>query len=170
MRLFPLLAYLALTVSPAAQVTGRSPAVVLQAPTSQGCPVGLEARHADTGDLVTVGPSERHRGQAYLVSFLPQKDHSISQARITLHGLSGQAIIPAAGVRADPDAKESFSVLPTAAANHFFHSTVYTGKLTGVQWVEVNEMTYADGSKWHESGESTCRVAPNGLLLVAGAR
>ncbi len=161
MRLVPLLASFALTASVFAQTPAASPAVVLQNPASQGCPVGLEARHAGEGSTVRVSPSEKHPGQGYVIRF---SGHTITQARITLHGLSGQHVIPA-GEQAGADSTESFNVSPAAGK-----TTVYTGKLTGVQWVQVNEITYPDGTQWHESADAVCRVAPNGFLLVASGK
>ena len=169
MRLSPLLVSFALIASASAQTTGKSPAVVLQAPPSQGCPVSFEARRANSGALINVSPSEKHRGQGYLLSFLPQGGQGIAQARITLHGLSGAGVIPA-GEKAGADATKSFNVSPSAGANRYFHSMVYTGRLTGVQWVELNEITYADGTEWQESADATCRVAPNGFMLVASCK
>ncbi len=156
-----------------AQQAATSPAsVVLQnvAHQIQGCPVGLDARHADVGRLLSVKPSAHPPRQSYRLTLTPRGDRTIAQARVTLHGMSGAHVIPAAGEAhpAEPSSAESFNLAPSSGAHKLFHSTVFTEKLTGVQWVELNELTYADGSVWHESTAHPCRVAPDGFMLVAG--
>lgn len=144
-----------------------SEVVVLQAPAGEGCPVGFSARHADQGATVKVSPQEKRPRQGYELHFVPDGQHGIAQARVTLHGLSGAQVIPAGQTaKASPDASETFNLSPTSGGNHLFRSTVYTEKLTGVLWVELNELTYADGTTWHEAESDSCRVTPNGFLLV----
>ncbi len=175
MRLVSLFALSFLPVSLASAQTATTPAtppktsdiVVLQA-SGQGCPVGFAARRAPDGGLVTVSPRTKLQGQQYSLTFSPDSAHAITQARITLHGLAGGRVIPAKDISLG-DASESFNLSPSfSGSRHLFQSTIYTKKLTGVQWVELNELTYADGSTWHESDTATCRVAPNGFMLVAG--
>ena len=172
--LFPLLAVTPLLLAQSAAPTS---AVVLQAPQSQDCPVGLSARHANQGAVVNVSPRSSPQEQGYHVTFAPLQDHGIAQAKITLHGMSGAQLLPVgshgdAGLKPDTpkDITESFTVAPAAGAKHLFHSTVYTEKLTAVQWIELNEVKYTDGTTWHESVGSVCRVAPNGFMLVADGK
>jgi hypothetical protein len=37
---------------------------------------------------------------------------------------------------------------------------------TGVEWVQLDRITYADGSTWQRRGSDACKVAPNGLMPV----
>ncbi len=167
-NLFGMLALLPLGLSALAQAPAQSTSsVVLMASRTAGCPVGLEARHAQDGGLVSVSPTTRHSEQSYRILFSPSDEKAISQAKITLHGLAGGQVVPAAAAPKG-DATESFTLSPAMGAKHLFRSTVSTGKLTGVQWVELDELTYSDGTQWHASATATCRVAPNGFMLVAG--
>ncbi len=178
MRLFPLLAFASLSavaataqaqsVAGAAGPEQAQSVVALQA-NSLGCPVGFEARHAADGGLVSVSPSSRHHEQGYRLIFAPGEGRAIAQATVTLHGLAGAHVIPA-GEKPGAETAESFNVSPSWSAKHLFQSTVFTQKLTGVQWVELNELTYVDGTKWHESAVVTCRVSPIGYMLVAAGR
>jgi hypothetical protein len=157
---------------PAAQAPSTTvlPPVILKAvpalepPGNKNCPVALSARHSRDSGVVQVSPgSEPHR-QGYSIGFKPLGPRSVEQARITLHGMSGAHVVP---VKDHPaDATESFTVSPSAGPNHLFQSVVYLDKLTGVQWIEINELTFADGTAWHESANSFCRVTPNGFMLV----
>ncbi len=154
----------------ATTLTAQSPStgsvLLLQQHISQNCPVGLSARHSSDGGMVSVSPGSGPHQQGYDITFSPRKSLQVAQARISLHGISGSHVIPA-GKKEVGDATESFTVSPTSSANHRFQSVVYTAKLTGVEWVELNDLTYTDGTQWHESADAICRVAPNGYMLVA---
>lgn len=139
---------------------------LLASPSSNGCPVGFEAKHTPGGEVVRVSPSEKPHGTGYSLTFAPNGSRGIVLAKVTLHGLAGHQVVPA-GNQSGTDATEDFTVKPSAETKHRFGTVVYAEKLTGVRWVELNELTYADGTAWHASQTSTCRVAPNGYMLVS---
>ena len=152
-----------------AQAPATGSVVMIQQPAGQNCPVGLRASRLPDGGMAEVSPASKPHGQALHLTFAPFQAHSVVQADITLHGISGSHIVPA-GERSSADATENFSVSPSSGPNHLFNTVVYLQKLTGVDWVELNEITFADGTKWHASATSTCRVAPNGFQLVASGK
>ena len=175
MRHVPLFTFVAASLAASAGVAStpasvqRTPAtVVLQAANPAGCPVGFGARHAGQGGLVNVGPaSARHREQGYRITFAPGQGRPIAQARITLRGVSGPHVMAAGEAPASgADAAQSFNVVPSSGSKGLLHSTVFTDKLTGVQWVELNDLTYADGTSWHATAATPCRIAPDGYMLV----
>jgi hypothetical protein len=45
--------------------------------------------------------------------------------------------------------------------------TVSVKDLTSVAWISVIELRYADGSTWHATPGSECRVVPDGMMLIA---
>ena len=98
--------------------------------------------------------------------FFPGSGHAVTQANLTLHGLAGAQYF-LAGTKPASQATEVFSVSPARGENHTLTAVVYTQKLTGVQWIELNDLTFADGTQWHASATSICRVSPNGFRLVA---
>ena len=133
--------------------------------TGQNCPVGLSASHYPQG-LTMRDATDAHAGQQGLrVTFAPVGPKGIVAAKITLHGLSGSNLVPA-GQTAGPDATEDLSITPSLGEQHRFQSIVYAQKLTALQWVEVTSLTFADGSHWQASANSTCRVAPSLYRLV----
>lgn len=143
--------------------------IVLQPNGSRNCPVQLSARHARDTGMVRVSPRSAPPGQGYSVTFRPLNWRSVEQATVTLHGLAGAQVVP---VRDHPsgDATETFTVSPSTEPDHLWHSVVYVHKLTGVQWIELDELTFTDGTKWHRTADSFCRVAPNGFMLVTAAQ
>jgi hypothetical protein len=138
--------------------------VIITSPTSQNCPVGLAARHSSQGAVRQIGQHPIHSQIGYTVTFTPANLRSITQAQLTFHGISGAHIIPA-GSDNSGNATEDLTVAPTAA-DHRFESVVYAQKLTGVQWIELDDLTFADGTHWHKSPTSACIAAPNGFMLV----
>ena len=146
--------------------------VVVKEIPSGACPVGFSARHANGGAVLNVSPASTPRGPAYDLRFVPRNGGAIVGAKVTLHGLSGHHVVPAggrSGVGA-AETSESFNLTLRSDGTHLFTSVVYLSKLTGVTSVELNQITYADGTKWHEVTGSPCAVAPDGYMLVAGAR
>lgn len=178
MRLLPVLAPLVLAGFPlfaqTSVITARNGAadtqkvIALQRFDGSGCPVGFEAQHGQSGAVVNVTPAKNPPEQSYRITLLPRNERGIVQARVVLHGISGHQVLPAGNAeRPDADSSESFTLSPASDAHHVFRSTIYVERLTGVQWVELKELTYADGSRWHESAAGSCRVTPNGYMLVA---
>lgn len=168
MRSVLLLAALASTLSLSAQTAPSAPALLLRPQVTAGCPVGLVARHAADGGFVQVSPGTRHPHQSYSITLTPQSARGIAQARITLGGMSGAHVLPA-GSPAGRDATESFNLTPSADDRHFT-SVIYVRTLTGVQWVELNEITWADGTQWHASPDAPCRIVPDGFMLIEASK
>lgn len=178
MRILPLLALLAVSSAALAQTSAPpkvtiepGPNVVLSAGGlaqmngSVNCPVQLSAHHAHDTGMVRVSPRSDLPGQGYSLNFKPLNWRAVEQAKITLHGLAGAQVMPANG-HPSKDATETFTVSPSTEPNHLFHSVVYVHKLTGVLWIQINDLTFADGTTWHESADSICRATPNGFMLV----
>jgi hypothetical protein len=38
---------------------------------------------------------------------------------------------------------------------------------TSVRWIDLDSITYADGSMWHSSPQRKCQVVPDRFMLVA---
>lgn len=162
---------------PAQTTNGQTAVVQVQKPAPGGCPVDFSVRHANQGETIQVSPGRSKPQQAYRLRFQPLAGHGIVQAKVTLHGLSGAQIIPVGkpGSADDashpaPDATETLNTSPSAAGHHLFQSTIYTEKLTGVQWVELNQLTWTDGAVWQEAAPGACRVVPDGFMLVDGSK
>ncbi len=138
----------------------------IESPAPQNCPVGFTARHAGHGTAVKVSPENRDRPG--LSTQLPAPGRALRRA--------GQGHPPRPRRRPGharrtdgikPDATETFTVTPSTEPNHLFHSVVYVHKLTGVLWIQINELTFADGTTWHESADSICRATPKASCWLA---
>ncbi len=156
-----------------AQTPANGSVLLLQQPASQNCPVNLSASRLPDGGMARVTSGPRPKGEPFHLTFRPTDEQGITQADIIFHGMSGSHVVPAgteAAPSTNPDTTETFSVSPAGGANHLFNSVVYTRKLTAVNYVELQSITFADGAQWHASANSICRVAPNGYHLVASGK
>jgi hypothetical protein len=163
-----LLALTALLLTPAALIAQAShtTVTVLDAANSQNCPVGVQAQHAPQGAVHQVNRPANHYKLGYNISLSSFDSRLIRQATITLRGLEGAQVLPASYGSSKADATERFTISPGASPKPTFESIVYTQKLTGVLWIEVNQVSYADGTEWHQAPGSVCRVPPGGYLEV----
>ena len=147
----------------------NSPAnvIVLAAPPVNNCPVGIAAQHTPGGIVLQVSPSTPHRPLGYNINLGAFDGRLIRHASVTLHGFIGAHFLPtAANNSPTTDATETFTLTPGHTPKPAFKSVVYPKKLTGVSWIQVDAVTYADGKEWHQTNGSVCRVTPNGFLPV----
>jgi hypothetical protein len=168
MRLCVVSAFL-LATAPLLAQSNSSQAVLVSPPHSIGCPVALSARYSSVGAVRQTAKDAPHSALGYTVTFKPLNAHSIVQAKLTFHGLDGAQIMPAKSLGTS-NATEDFTVAPSATDNQRFESIVYAQKLTGVQWIELDDITYADGTHWQKSANSVCLVVPSHLRLVNAQR
>ena len=144
--------------------------LALQSGNLQNCPVGIQVQHTPQGAVQQVGRTAERHQLGYSISLSALDSRLIRHARITLRGIAGAQVVPAASNESNANATESFTLTPGAAARPTLQSVVYTKRLTGVRWVEVNEVTYADGTQWRQTQGSVCRIAPNRFLLINTAQ
>ena len=167
-----LLASTALAAPVIAQTSAATQTANLTAVYGTNCPVNVQATRGSAGLVATSQPNATEHAKpihdpqrALHLFFLPGTGHAVAEANLTLHGLAGAQYFPATSNSAHPT--ETFAIAPTAAQNHMLAAMVYAQKLTGVQWIELTDLTFADGTAWHSSANSTCRITPNNFRLVA---
>lgn len=151
----------------AAEAQAHAPSIVLVAPAyGQNCPVGLRARRLPGGGLSEVNTAPATHRPALHLTFAATDRHAVVQADVILHGNAGQGFVPANEATAGHQT-EVFTVTLSSGANQASSSVLYPKTLTAVDLVELKELTFADGSRWHASANSTCRVVPDNFRLVA---
>jgi hypothetical protein len=131
--------------------------------TIDGCPVGLLADRRS--DLAMVRIGETHEsGPAqglHIRLFSPR----IVTAEITVYGVTTQASILPVGA-ASNEISKTFALHPGEGRKGSQEATVWMHQVGALTRVELNSLTYADGSVWHESEGSRCRAVPSAFLLV----
>jgi hypothetical protein len=142
--------------------------IVLSSQPADNCPIGIAVGHTSGATFEQVSPTTPHSTLAYNISLSAFDGRLIRQADVTLHGIIGAHFMPTTPNNT-PDATETFTLTQGATPKPSFQSVVYTQKLTGVQWIQVDAVTYADGTQWHQSPGFVCRVTPNPFLPINAA-
>ena len=168
-----LVAALALAVPFAhAQAAPNSHVLLVHAATFDGCPVGFYAGHSNS--LTQLRAQDARPGlisQSLNVRVDNSTRHDIVSARITVHGLTPHYRLTPADT--DTSSTGDFSKhvqldLSVDAGKHADTGLRVYG-FTSVQRIDLDSLTYADGSTWTASAGHRCSITPNGMMLVAAA-
>jgi hypothetical protein len=143
--------------------------VLTGSPDSSGCPVGFSAERRSTTEVRYAKDGKQLRGQGLELKFDLQTK-KILKANVTVRGVTGAGRLMPAGSAGSDDVAEIFQLGTGAGEESLRHSSIWTERVATVRYVDLTEISYADGSVWHASQGERCRVEPNGFLLVAGAR
>ena len=164
---------LACSLSLAGQVVPALPATVIGSVT--GCPVELAAEQAHDGALSLARSAGRpvHAEQVIDLSIKNRRLPRIVAAEVEVHGTSPRGRVVAlegASGGALADAVRTVHLQGSVPADQQRTHRVSVEELTSVQWINVIELHYADGSRWHAGEGRECRVVPNPILRVASKR
>jgi hypothetical protein len=96
-------------------------------------------------------------------NFLPRE---ILDAQITAHGFSYKwRVIPASA--ATPDIWKTVDVALDVTGNSSASREVSFAHFSTIRTIEVNSVTYADGSTWHAPSPGACSVAPSLIMRIS---
>ncbi len=168
------------TVSLAQHAPAASPTVLsIPAPVS-GCPVDfgasvssravLNAAHSAPGQST----SDKAGNLTLSLTFAkPGSDtpagasgRAIAGAGVLVHGISGKPRVISAGAPSNDDRAQSFQLNPPKGAPTLLQSSVQVDQMMFVNWAEITELHFTDGSVWHPSGNSQCHATPSGFRLI----
>jgi len=139
------------------------------------CPVGLqversgglfEYKNAKAVPADNVPPSSEQWFDLKMINFLPQE---IENAEITAHGFGHNW-----GVRgitrvsaATPDFWKTMDVVLNVKGNSSASRELSLGHFSTIRTIDVNSVTYADGSTWHAPSPGACSVAPSLIMRIS---
>jgi hypothetical protein len=137
------------------------------------CPVGLKVersgglfayKNAKSGPADDVAsPSSEQRFDFKMTNFLP---HEIVNAEITAHGLSYKwRIIPVSAPT--PDIWKTLDVALDVKGNSSASRELSFDHFSTISTIDVNSVTYADGSTWHAPSPGACSVAPSLIMRIS---
>jgi hypothetical protein len=140
------------------------------------CPVGLLVKHGtssflrrDTEYTPFTKPAPAVLEQRIHVTMTNLSAQEIVKAQITVHGFSDKwRAIPLAG--AAPDLTRTVNLVLDVRGNDRASSDLSLRRFTSVASVDVNSLTYADGSAWQASVPGACSVTPERIMLLSAAR
>jgi hypothetical protein len=135
-----------------------------------GCPVSLHAQHLADGMMVRTGSTHpQGLGQWLHLALAGYRSSQAVKATVTVHGFSGKArITEAAGGDGSSDAKRTMTMPLSAESGQSVAGDLWVPGMTAVQTIDLDSVAYADGSVWNFTGQESCRVVPDPLMLIAG--
>jgi hypothetical protein len=135
---------------------------------SSGCPVSLRAQQGTGADKLTV--SNRPAGVAQLLHLTISDPDSkrITGASVTVRGASGKGRrMQTVSADGSTDAAKTLDVGFNEGSGKEAVADLWAPGLASVQFIDVNSVTYADGSTWKLAAGATCRIRPDWFMLVS---
>jgi hypothetical protein len=141
------------------------------------CPVGLTVKHADsfvekqTG--YTPGPQQgiirgKNVQRIHLTMSNPSS-RKIVGVQLTVYGFSSKERNFTLA-SASPDVSRKVDLALELDANGQYSGDLSLDRLTALSTVDLDSVTYADGSTWQAAKSGECRVVPDMLMLVSTNR
>ncbi len=135
-------------------------------PESEGCPIGLSVERRSPTEFVNTAESpHRADSQRIRLTFTPLDSPGIRTVDLTVHAFSNKGQILPAATRSSSGIDRSFQISGPASSG-LSQKDLWVERVGGVTSVELNSITYVDGSVWHRTAESSCRAVPSNLVLV----
>lgn len=154
------------------------PAQLTQAVTPQvnACPVEMHARQGGGMQMLRADDGTKRPVMTPSLDLTPHDQRTITSAVVTVFGYKGYggATVPASNdlllreKKARERASRQLTVRFKAPQPGKVTAQLSLTEFTVVESIELNALTYADGSTWKLAADAGCRVAPDPLLLVSG--
>lgn len=182
MKLFcilPLGLTLATTVAVGQVNLGSAKATALTiTPSSSGnCPIGLEVNHgwlyAQKRAGLGLGPKDpmplADAVQRINLTMTNPSSREIVKVQLTVHGFSDKGRLFTLG-SAVPDLTRKITFERDIQGNGHATHDLALKDFTAVSSVDLDSLTYADGSTWNATIGGFCSVSPNSLMRVSAVR
>jgi hypothetical protein len=173
-----------------ATVVMQGKATTLMVKPSGGCPIGFfgDLTSPSTTELLAKGAPAQYplNGTTDPALRIPTQDKrphlelsfdgskataKLLKVHVTVYGSPRGPHVMLVNSYADNSVSEDFDLTSQArVAAASFHSDVYPQTMGVVQWAEINQIDYADGSTWYASSTSTCKVSLTGFKRIDSAR
>lgn len=138
------------------------------------CPIAFsgDLNSPSTTELLTKDAPAKDKRPHLQLSFDGSKATAkLLKVHVTVYGSPKGPHVMLVNYDKDNSISENFDLTAHAKiAATAFHSDVYPETMGIAQWAEINQIDYADGSAWHSSSTSTCKVALTGFKRVDSAR
>jgi len=140
------------------------------APPPSSCPVSLHARQTPGWDKMVVnGASPKSTSQMLHLTVAAPHPRSVVAANVTVRGFSNKARLLPTGLsnQDSSDAAKTLDVTFSAATGKEVSADISVPGLTAVSVIDLNSVTYSDGSTWKLAAGSSCRSWIDGFMLVS---
>lgn len=168
---FPLV-LLFCSTAPVAETAGQSQpqntALRMSLPMNS-CPVSLHARQARGGDMwkVNGGPISGPAQMLHLIVTNPDSRQVVA-ANVTVRGFTDKGrMIQVMSSQNSYDAVKTFDVKFPAGPGKETAAELRVPGFSAAALIDLNSVTYSDGSSWKLAAGSSCRSWVDGLMLVS---
>jgi hypothetical protein len=150
------------------------------------CPVGIQVSHAtgvpagmNAGPTIKEGPAINGRSsigentspgptQAIHLTMTNPLSHDIVSARITAHGFSGKwKIMDLRTSSHGPDLAKTLDIALNVKGQSHASSDLSLRYFTAISSIDLDSVTYADGTTWRAPSPGACSVTPDLFMLIA---
>ena len=134
-----------------------------------GCPVGMRASQSLWNHNIAVQKGLGHQkfGQRLSLVLKDPRHARITEATVRVHGLTGKNRMLETGNRSD--GSESATTIHLSFGQKEDNEAMgdlWVPGFTAVTTVELQDVSYSDGSLWRVSGLDICRVQPDPVMLI----
>ena len=153
----------------AAMASGQGSATVSRLPRPSTCPVSFAVEQRTAGQVYRVGDHRSAGSSQYLeITVTPPEQKRILSAEISVRGTDGSLHALLVG-RSAGDVEKTFHLRREADRLSYRQFGVWVEGMSSVRWVDLQSVTFADGTTLRSPGPADCRTEPNRLLLVGAA-
>jgi len=158
----------------AAQNAGSQPAQALlhAPPANTACPVSIRAQQASDGDMLAVDHSRPSHpkgiAQRLHLTLTYPDSRRITRATVTIHGLTPRSRVTRTfTTHDDSDAARTVDVTFPGGPRNAVSAYLWVPGLSAVSTIDLNAVTFADGSTWKLSSGGMCHAQVDGLMLIS---
>jgi len=144
----------------------------LDKPVVVACPVNLHLRTAPAPNILETSKGGGHarRTQQIEIALLNYGTKDVTSFDAHVMGFSERGelqLLTGQYSGGKPSASASIHVDETVVAGGGRSLTRTVQNIIGVKWLQLDTITFRDGSTWERSSGTACRVQPDPFLLVA---
>lgn len=140
-------------------------------PAAESCPVSILAQHGSGGSGTFLLSSTRQQkvSQELHLTLSNGKAVQVVGVRLTVLGTSTKSGMVQTNAEVIGVSGKTKTMDLTLAVNPKDEAAIDLSLpgFTSVQRVDLDSVTYADGTSWQASNAGTCRFAPEGLMLIS---
>lgn len=132
------------------------------------CPVALRAQQSAAAFSREVDGAPR-KGVAQLLHLIVSRSagRQVAMANVTVHGFANKGrMVETMTTRVNPDAAKSFDVRFGVEPGSEPSSDLWLPGLSAVSSIDVNSVTYSDGSTWKLAASGSCNYPVDRVMLI----
>jgi hypothetical protein len=143
-----------------------------------GCPVAMTAKQGGLTEMIKTGqkppepqqyePMPKPSQRIHLILSGFGKGKQVTSATVTARGLSARGRMDRTASGGASDLRRTLDVTFTADEDNTVSAYVDLPAFTSVSSLQLESITYSDGSSWKVPDGRVCRVTPDPVMLIAG--